>query len=88
MGVVMEVLAAGGILGVAGLTIGLILGSASRLFKVEENEAVANIEQALPGYNCGGCGYPGCRELAEAIVRGEADIEQCKVLSALKNKKK
>jgi len=32
---------------------------------------------ALPGANCGGCGYVGCAEYAQAVVRGEADLSLC-----------
>jgi electron transport complex protein RnfB len=36
-----------------------------------------NILSALPQTQCGKCNYSGCRPYAEAIVRGEADINQC-----------
>ena len=35
------------------------------------------ILSALPQTQCGKCDYSGCRPYAEAIVRGEADINQC-----------
>ena len=35
------------------------------------------ILSALPQTQCGQCNYPGCRPYAEAIVRGEADFNQC-----------
>jgi len=31
----------------------------------------------LPGLDCGGCGYDGCRGLARAILTGEARVERC-----------
>lgn len=31
----------------------------------------------LPGLNCGGCGYNSCRELAQAILVGEAEAGMC-----------
>ena len=34
---------------------------------------------ALPGNNCGGCGFPGCSGLAAAIVKGEAKVSGCPV---------
>lgn len=37
------------------------------------------ILEALPGNNCGGCGYAGCSGLAAAIVKGEAPVGQCPV---------
>jgi electron transport complex protein RnfB len=35
------------------------------------------IDAVLPQTQCAKCGYPGCRPYAEAIARGEADIDQC-----------
>lgn len=31
----------------------------------------------FPGFDCGACGAPGCRNLAEDIVRGKASISHC-----------
>jgi len=31
----------------------------------------------LPGLNCGGCGYDECRDLARAILSGDAEAEKC-----------
>ncbi|MDE6401785.1 MAG: RnfABCDGE type electron transport complex subunit B, partial [Clostridiales bacterium] len=31
----------------------------------------------LSGANCGGCGYAGCSQFAEALFKGEADISRC-----------
>src|SRR5690349_21594312 len=39
--------------------------------------SVAAIDALLPQTQCTRCGYPNCREYAEAIARGEADINQC-----------
>ena len=35
------------------------------------------IDALLPQTQCTKCGYDGCRPYAEAIARGEADINQC-----------
>src|SRR6185503_9545966 len=35
------------------------------------------IDALLPQTQCTECGYDGCRPYAEAIARGEADIDQC-----------
>ena len=35
---------------------------------------------ALPGLDCGGCGAPSCKSLAEDVARGEAAVEDCVVL--------
>jgi Na+-translocating ferredoxin:NAD+ oxidoreductase RNF subunit RnfB len=41
----------------------------AKKFHVEEDPRIDIICELLPGANCGGCGYPGCRGLAEAIVK-------------------
>ena len=38
---------------------------------------IEDIDALLPQTQCAQCGYPGCRPYAEAIARGEADINQC-----------
>jgi len=67
------------ILVIAALAIafGLLLGFASIRFKVEGDPVVDQIDAILPQTQCGQCGFPGCRPYAEAIARGEADINQC-----------
>lgn len=68
------------------LTMGLLgaffafgLSIARKKFKVEEDPRIDRVEDALPGANCGACGYPGCRAMAEAIVKGEAVPDGCPV---------
>jgi len=41
-------------------------------FKVIEDPRIDIVAYKLPGANCGGCGYAGCRALAEEIVRKES----------------
>lgn len=62
-----------------GLFIGVFLGLSGKKFAVETDEREVAIREALPGNNCGGCGYPGCDGLAAAIVKGEAAVNQCPV---------
>ncbi|HHU47173.1 MAG TPA: RnfABCDGE type electron transport complex subunit B [Bacteroidales bacterium] len=57
------------LLGIVGLTAAIILYFVSKVFKVIEDPRIDEIAAVLPGANCGGCGYPGCRTLAEAIVK-------------------
>ncbi len=66
-------LAIGGI----GLVAGLGLAVASRVFYVYIDPKILAVEEALPGANCGGCGYPGCSGAASAIVRGLAEPNVC-----------
>lgn len=62
-----------------GLFIGVFLGVAGKKFAVEVDEREVAIRDALPGNNCGGCGFPGCDGLAAAIVKGEAPVNGCPV---------
>ena len=67
------------IIGAIGLFIGLFLGAAAIKFKVQVDEKEEAVLAALPGNNCGGCGYPGCSGLAAAIAKGEAAVNACPV---------
>jgi Na+-translocating ferredoxin:NAD+ oxidoreductase RNF subunit RnfB len=40
------------------------------------------VREALPGANCGGCGFPGCDGCADAIASGAAPAGACPVCSA------
>ena len=75
----MEVLLATCILLALGLILGLGLAIAAKLLYVKEDERIGEVEKKLPGYNCGSCGYAGCRSMAEAIVAGkEPNIKKCR----------
>jgi electron transport complex protein RnfB len=56
---------------------GLVLGFAAIRYKVEGDPIVEQINALLPQTQCGKCTYPGCRPYAEAIAKGEAEINQC-----------
>ena len=43
-----------------------------------DDETVEKISEALPGANCGGCGYSGCEGYAEAVAKGLAPTNLCK----------
>ncbi|HHX28520.1 MAG TPA: RnfABCDGE type electron transport complex subunit B [Firmicutes bacterium] len=66
-------------LGLSGLAIGVLLAVAAQKFKVETDPRVDEIISVLPGANCGGCGFPGCAALAEAILEGKAPVHACVV---------
>ena len=70
---------AAGVIGAIGIVIGVLLGIASEKFKVEVDEREILVRAELPGNNCGGCGYPGCDGLANAIVAGNAAVNACPV---------
>ncbi|MCP4146768.1 MAG: RnfABCDGE type electron transport complex subunit B [bacterium] len=54
----------------------MILFFVAKKFKVDEDPRIDEVTELLPGANCGGCGYPGCRGFGEAIVKAadEGDI--------------
>ena len=72
-----EILIAIGILGGLGLVFGLVLAAASKVFYVETDPRLEQLNACLPGANCGGCGYAGCGGYAEAVLNGEAPIGKC-----------
>jgi len=59
-------------LGSLGVVLAVILYAASQKFKVFENPLIDEVENALPGANCGGCGFAGCRNFAEACVKSDS----------------
>lgn len=63
-----------------GLLLALVLFLVAKKFKVEEDPRIDDVEKAMPGANCGGCGFAGCRAFAEAAVKaGNLDNNFCPV---------
>lgn len=62
---------------VASLAGVLFVSRGSRPHPSAESALVDRIDALLPQTQCGQCTYAGCRPYATAIVRGEADINQC-----------
>ncbi|MDP8265352.1 MAG: RnfABCDGE type electron transport complex subunit B [Candidatus Aceula meridiana] len=54
-----------------GVLSGIILFFIAKKFHVEEDPRIDDVEGVLPGANCGGCGYPGCRKFAEVCVQSK-----------------
>lgn len=67
------------VVGAVGIFVGLFLGIAGIRFKVKVDEKEEAVLAALPGNNCGGCGFAGCSGLASAIAKGEAPVNACPV---------
>ena len=57
---------------VLGVVAAIVLYFVAQKFKVEEDPRIDVVEGMLPGANCGGCGYPGCRGLSEALVKSDS----------------
>lgn len=81
-----------GVLGVTALLAAILLYVVSLFFKVEEDPRIDLVTAVLPGANCGGCGFAGCRNFAEACVKaggieglacpvgGEPTMDQVKLI--------
>lgn len=73
----MQIIQAASILGGLGLFFGVVLALAARFFAVESDPLVDEVREALPGANCGACGYAGCTNFAEAVVQGDTSLSGC-----------
>ncbi|WP_243343246.1 RnfABCDGE type electron transport complex subunit B [Anaerococcus sp. AGMB09787] len=67
------------VLAALGFLFAALLGVVSKKFYVEKSVKEQEVRNALPGANCGACGFPGCDGLAEAIAKGEAPVDACAI---------
>lgn len=51
-----------------GFVASAVLSYASKVFAVEVDETAVKIREELPGANCGGCGFAGCDDYANALA--------------------
>jgi len=58
------------VLGLIALVSAVVLYVCSKKFAVKEDPRVGEVSALLPGANCGGCGFPGCSGMADALVKG------------------
>lgn len=58
------------VLGSIGFIAALVLYVCSRKFAVFEDPRISQVNDVLPGANCGGCGFAGCSGMADALVKG------------------
>ena len=61
------------------LILGIALGFFREFFAVEQDPLVGLIREALPGANCGACGFPGCDGYALAAASRQAGTGACSV---------
>lgn len=73
------VLMAGGSMLTLGIGASWMLGWANQKFHVETDPRIDAVNAALPGANCGGCGFIGCMSYAEAVVTAGAPVDKCPV---------
>ncbi len=71
------------VLGAVALVSAVVLYLLSKKFAVKEDPRIGLVTEALPGANCGGCGFPGCSGMAAACVKaadaGSLDGLNCPV---------
>jgi len=61
-----------------GLFFASILAFVNKKLKVEEDPKIAEIAGALPGVNCGACGFTNCHQYAESLAKGEIEPDLCR----------
>lgn len=71
------VIEAVGIIGFICIVGAAILVVAAHLMQVKTDERIEVVSQALPGANCGACGYAGCADYADAIVNKGESVSLC-----------
>ena len=47
---------------------------------LEENEKEEKILKALPGYNCGSCGFGSCKGMANMLIKDKDAINKCRFI--------
>lgn len=62
-----------------GVFFATILAIAYKKLKVIEDPRIDQVEELLPGANCGACGEPGCRAFAEKVVNNALNPGKCTV---------
>lgn len=65
------------ILAILGALLGTGLAFASKKLAVKKSEKLEQLEEMMPGANCGGCGFAGCAAYAEAVFSGTAAPGLC-----------
>lgn len=61
------------------LVLGLLIVIISNFFQLSRNEKKEALLEALPGANCGGCGFAGCAGYADYLLKAGADTGLCAV---------
>lgn len=64
----MEIVEATAFLALLAGALSVILVVVSRKFAVKEDPRVKKVDDVLPQYNCGACGFPGCIGFAQHMV--------------------
>jgi len=76
---VQNILVPGAIIGGIAALLGILIVIVSHFFHLPVNEKKEAILSALPGANCGGCGFAGCDGYAQYLADGASDTSRCAV---------
>lgn len=63
---------------VVSIVLAVLLWGASVALHVEEDPRLQAVVDLLPNQNCGLCGNPGCKAMAQAILNEDSKLTQCK----------
>ncbi len=76
----MNIIVPAAVLAGIGFILGYLIFLVDKFFHVEEDPHIDEVVELLPRYNCGACGYPGCKEMAISLLNKETKPEQCNPL--------
>ena len=62
---------------VLALILGVALGFFKDFFHVDTDPLVGKVREALPGVNCGACGFAGCDGYAAAVADRSVEVTRC-----------
>lgn len=63
---------------ITALILGTVLVLTDNHFKKENDK----IEEYLPGYNCGACGFGSCAGMKEAILKDKNNYKKCRFIKS------
>ena len=69
------------ILTVVGVLMALAIGLVVKYFGVKGSPLAEQLGDLMPGANCGGCGFAGCADYANAMAAGKAKPGSCPSMS-------
>ena len=58
------------ILSLLGGLLAVVLYFVAQKFKIQEDPRIDQVLEVMPGANCGGCGFAGCRAFVETFING------------------
>lgn len=65
--------------GLISLIFAILLILSSKIFKVDVDRRISELNLLLPGVNCGSCGFQSCTQFAKALVYDKASVNGCLV---------